>query len=150
MQTVSAPMTEDAIFRIYSMTKPLASVAAMILVEDGRLQLTDPVGKYLPGFDKMQVSLQEKTAEGGAYKNVPQERAMTVQDLLRHSAGLAYGEITQNAPVKEGLERAGVYRKDMDYEARGVTPAEQIERMASVPLAYQPGTTWHYSLAVDV
>src|SRR5436853_184459 len=84
------------------------------------------VGKYLPGFDKMQVSLQEKTAEAAAYKTVPQERAMTVQDLLRHSSGLAYGEITQNAPVKEGLEKAGVYRKDMDYEARGVTPKEQV------------------------
>jgi len=75
---------------------------------------------------------------------------MTVQDLLRHTSGLAYGEITQNTPVKEGLERAGVYRKDMDYEARGVTPAEEIERMAGVPLAFQPGTTWHYSLSVDI
>jgi CubicO group peptidase (beta-lactamase class C family) len=75
---------------------------------------------------------------------------MTVQDLLRHTSGLAYGEITQNAPVKEGLERAGVYRKEMDYEARGVTPQEEIERLATVPLAYQPGTTWNYSLSVDV
>lgn len=75
---------------------------------------------------------------------------MTVQDLLRHTAGLAYGEITQNAPVKEGLERAGVYRKDMDYEARAVTPQEQVERVVTVPLAFHPGTTWHYSLSVDI
>src|SRR5678815_4767768 len=99
---------------IYSMTKPLVSVAAMMLVEDGRIQLTDPVGKYLPGFDKMQVSVGTKTPEGMSYANVPAERPMTVQDLLRHTSGLAYGEITQNAPVKEGLEKAGVYRKDMD------------------------------------
>jgi len=150
MQTATKPMTTDAIFRIYSMTKPLASVAAMMLVEDGTLQLTDPVGKFLPGFDKMQVSVATKTAEGQAYNMVPAERAMTVQDLLRHTSGLAYGEITQNAPVKEGLERAGAYRKDMDYEARGLTPREETERLASVPLAFQPGTTWNYSLSVDV
>jgi CubicO group peptidase (beta-lactamase class C family) len=150
MQTASAPMKTDTIFRIYSMTKPLASVAAMMLVEDGRIQLTDPVGKWLPGFDKMQVSSQSKTPEGTAYNMVAQDRPMTVQDLLRHTSGLAYGEITQNAPVKEGLERAGVYRKDLDYESRGVTPAEQIEAVAKVPLAFQPATTWHYSLSVDI
>jgi CubicO group peptidase (beta-lactamase class C family) len=108
------------------------------------------VGKFLPGFDKMQVSVATKTAEGQAYNNVPAERAMTVQDLLRHTSGLAYGEITQNAPVKDGLERAGLYRKDIDFEARGATPKEEIERLASVPLAYQPGTTWNYSLSTDV
>jgi CubicO group peptidase (beta-lactamase class C family) len=151
MQTASAKMTPEAIFRIYSMTKPLASVAAMMLVEDGVVQLTDPVSKYLPGFDKLQVSVPSKDAAGNTtYALVPQERQMTVHDLLRHTSGLAYGEITQNMPVKEGLEKIGVYRKDMDYEARNVTPAEQIEKMAGVPLAFQPGTIWHYSLSVDV
>src|ERR1043166_1189394 len=150
MQTASKPMTADAIFRIYSMTKPLVSVAAMMLVEDGTLQLTDPVGKFLPGFDKMQVSVATKSPEGTTYNSVPAERAMTVQDLLRHTSGLAYGEITQNAPVKDGLERAGLYRKDLDYEARGITPKEEVERLATVPLADQPGTTWNYSVSVDV
>lgn len=150
MQTADKAMQQDTMFRIYSMTKPLVSVAAMMLVEDGRMQLTDPVGKFLPGFDKMQVSVGTKTAEGTAYNTVAAERPMTVQDLLRHTAGLAYGEITQNTPVKEGLERAGVYRKDLDYEARGMTPAEQVERLVKVPLAFHPGTTWHYSLASDV
>ncbi|HEX2332685.1 MAG TPA: serine hydrolase domain-containing protein [Burkholderiales bacterium] len=150
MQTADAPMRPDTVFRIYSMTKPLVSVAAMILVEDGRIQLTDPVGKFLQGFDKMQVSVASKAAEGTAYNMVAAERPMTVQDLLRHTAGLAYGEITQNAPVKEGLEKAGVYRKDLDYEARGMTASEQVERLVKVPLAFHPGTTWHYSLASDV
>src|SRR5437899_12476762 len=151
MQTVSAKMTPDSIFRIYSMTKPLVSVAAMMLVEDGVVQLTDPVSKYLPGFDKLQVSVPSKDAAGNtSYTLVPQERQMTVQDLLRHTSGLAYGEITQNAPVKDGLERIGVYRKDMDYEARNLAPAEQIEKMATVPLAFQPSTTWHYSLSTDM
>jgi len=151
MQTTSAKMTPEAIFRIYSMTKPLVSVAAMMLVEDGVVQLTDPVSKYLPGFDKLQVSVPSKDAAGNTtYTLVPQERQMTVQDLLRHTSGLAYGEITQNAPVKEGLERIGVYRKDMDYEARNLAPAEQIEKMATVPLAFHPSTTWNYSLSVDM
>src|SRR5216684_8690132 len=150
MQSASVPMSEDTIFRVYSMTKPLVSVAAMMLVEDGRIQLADPVGKFLPGFDKMRVSVPVKSTDAPAYDIVAAERAMTVQDLLRHTSGLAYGEITQNTPVKEGLERAGVYRKDMDYEARNVTPDEEIAKMATVPLAFQPGTTWNYSLSTDM
>ena len=151
MQTVSTKMAPEAVFRIYSMTKPFVSVAAMMLVEDGVIQLTDPVSKYLPGFDKLQVSVPTKDAAGNiTYALVPQERQMTVQDLLRHTSGLAYGEITTNAPVKEGLERIGVYRKDMDYEARNLMPPEQIEKMATVPLAFQPSTTWHYSLSSDM
>src|SRR4029077_7050750 len=85
------PMRTDAIFRIYSMTKPIVSVAAMILVEDGKLQLTDPVSKWLPAFKDAKV-----TTDGG---EVAAQRAMTVQDLLRHTAGLPYGELTQNAAV---------------------------------------------------
>ena len=151
MQTASVKMTPEAIFRIYSMTKPLVSVAAMMLVEDGVVQLTDPVSKYLPGFDKLQVSVAAKDASGSTtYALVPQERQMTVQDLLRHTSGLAYGEITQNAPVKEGLEKAGLYRKEMDFDARNVTPDEQIAKMATVPLAFQPGTSWNYSVSTDM
>ena len=151
MQTASAKMTPAAIFRIYSMTKPLVSGAAMMLVEDGTIQLTDPVSKYLPGFDKLQVSVATKNDAGAmTYTMVPQERQMTVQDLLRHTSGLAYGEITQNAPVKEGLERAGAYRKDLDFDARNVTPDEEIAGMAKAPLAFQPGTTWNYSVSTDM
>src|SRR3989454_5216158 len=134
MQTASAKMTPEAIFRIYSMTKPLVSVAAMMLVEDGVVQLTDPVSKYLSGFDKLQVSVPSKDAAGNTtYTLGPQERQMTVQDLLRHTSGLAYGEITQNAPVKEGLERIGVDRNGTCYERRNLAPAGQIEKMARAP-----------------
>jgi CubicO group peptidase (beta-lactamase class C family) len=152
MQTPAAKMTPESIFRVYSMTKPLVSVAAMMLVEDGVIELTDPVGKFLPGFDKLRVSVPVRDGEGKTvnYNIVPQERQMTVQDLLRHTSGLAYGEITPNAPVKEGLEKAGVYRPDMDFDARQLTPDEQIEKMAAVPLAFQPGTTWNYSLSSDM
>jgi len=151
MQTASTKMTTGSVFRIYSMTKPLVSVAAMMLVEDGTIQLTDPVSKYLPGFDKLQVSVPQKNDAGQTtYTLVPQERQMTVQDLLRHTSGLAYGEITQNAPVKEGLQKIGVYYPDFDFNARNLAPADQIAKMATVPLAFQPGTTWHYSLASDM
>ena len=137
------PMRLDTIFRIYSMTKPMASVAAMILVEDGVLQLTDPVSKWLPGFKDMKVS----TANG----DVPAQRPMTVQDLLRHTAGLTYGELTANAAVKEALAQAGLFKPGViDFDIRDMTAAEQVERLAKIPLIHQPGTTWEYSLASDV
>ncbi|HZP92138.1 MAG TPA: serine hydrolase domain-containing protein [Burkholderiales bacterium] len=146
------PMTKDAIFRIYSMTKPLVSVAAMMLVEDGKIQLTDPVSKFLPAMKNLQVSVAKADPEFAktTYTLVPAEREPTVQDLLRHTAGLAYGEITQNAPVKEAYAKAGVYKPSIDYDARDLTPAEEVERMAKAPLAHQPGTVWEYSLAVDM
>jgi CubicO group peptidase (beta-lactamase class C family) len=148
----SKPMTRDTIFRIYSMTKPIASVAAMMLVEEGKIQLTDPVGKFLPGFDKMTVSVPsiDPVSSRVTYNMVPAAKPMTVQDLLRHTSGLAYGEITQNAPVKEAYAKAGVFKPTLDYDSRDLTSAEQSERLAKVPLAQQPGTIWEYSLSVDV
>src|SRR5713226_3950945 len=88
-------MKLDSIFRIYSMTKPMVSVAAMMLVEDGKIQLTDPVSKFLPAFKSQRVSVARADAEFAriTYTNVAAEREMTVQDLLRHTSGLAYGEI---------------------------------------------------------
>jgi CubicO group peptidase (beta-lactamase class C family) len=89
MQTPSAKMTEDSIFRIYSMTKPLVSVAAMMLVEDGTIQLTDPVSKFLPAFGKLQVSVAGKDSSGNAtYSLVAAERPMTVQDCCGTARGL--------------------------------------------------------------
>src|SRR5258706_8180911 len=85
-----------------------------------------------------------------AYAQMAADREMTVQDLLRHTAGLAYGEITQNAPVKEALGKAGLYKSSIDYDARDLAPAEEVERLAKVPLAHQPGTVWEYSHASDV
>jgi CubicO group peptidase (beta-lactamase class C family) len=140
-----APMTKDAIFRLYSMTKPFASVAAMMLVEDGRILLSDPVSKYIPKLANLQVSVPRFDPETGkaVYALVPADREMTIQDLLRHTSGLVYGGFTSHAKVKElySVER-------VDWN--NVTPAEQIERLAKVPLAHQPGTAWEYSLSTDV
>ena len=150
-RATEAQMQKDSVFRIYSMTKPMVSVAAMILMEEGRLQLTDPVSKYLPEFGNAQVSVAKADVYGKVgYALVPAERQATVQDLLRHTAGLAYGELTGNASIKEALSKSGIYKPSFDFEARDMTPAEQVERLGKVPLVHQPGTTWEYSLASDV
>jgi len=148
----NAPMKNSAIFRMYSMTKPLASVVAMQLVEDGVIQLPDPISKYLPEFAKMQVSVPKKDESGRTiYEMVPAEQLITVQDLMRHTSGLAYGEITQNEPVKQGYAQAGVYKPGViEYDCRDMTPAQQVSGVAKTPLAHQPGTTWEYSLAADI
>ena len=141
------PMTQDAIFRIYSMTKPLVSVAAMMLVEDGKLELTDSISKFLPAMKNMQVSVAKTDPEFAkvTYTLVSSQREITVQDLLRHTAGLAYANLSQNTPVKEAYAKAGV-----DEDPRGLTPAEEVERMSKTPLAHEPGTVWEYSLASDI
>lgn len=139
----SDPMRADSIFRIYSMTKPLVSVAAMLLVEDGVVQLADPVSKYIPSMKDVKVA--------GESADVAPTRAPTVQDLLRHTAGLAYGEITRNEKVRAGLASAGLAKPGViDFDARDMTGAEQSERIGKVPLLHQPGTTWEYSLASDI
>ncbi len=127
------PMALDAIFRIYSMTKPLVSVAAMMLVEDGKIELTDPVSKFFPAFKGQQVSVARSDGEFArtTYTTVAAEREITVQDLLRHTAGLAYGEITLNTPVRDAYAKAGLYLAGVrDYDARDLTPAEEVERLA--------------------
>jgi len=139
----SDAMQLDTVFRVYSMTKPFVSVGAMMLVEDGVLQLGDPVAKWLPAFKDVKVS----TPAG----DVAAARPMTVQDLLRHTAGLPYGELTQNAAVKDALTRAGLYKPGViDFDVRDLTPSDEVERLAKIPLLHQPGTTWEYSLATDV
>jgi len=139
-----APMTRDAIFRIYSMTKPVTSVAIMMLQEEGRLVLNDPVSKFLPQLTKLQVAVEKKDASGQpTLELVPAQREITIHDLLRHTSGFTYGGRTTNLTVKEAYAREGV-------DARDLTNAELVDRFAKVPLAHQPGTAWEYSRSVDV
>ena len=148
----SQPMTSDTIFRIYSMTKPLVSVAAMMLVEDGALQLTDPVSKFLPSMKSRQVSVARVDAEFAktSYTLIPARRDMTVQDLLRHTAGLIYGEISKNEPVKAAYAKGGLYTTTTNFDIRGLTPRKQVAAFAQAPLAHHPGSVWEYSLASDM
>jgi CubicO group peptidase (beta-lactamase class C family) len=144
-RAIGDPMPKDAIFRLYSMTKPFTSVAAMMLMEEGKFLLTDPVSKFLPQLAKREVNTQHLDPATGkiTYVLVPVDREMTIQDLLRHTSGLVYGGFTPNARIKELYAKEGVTWDD-------VTPNEQIQRLAKVPLAHQPGTTWEYSVSTDV
>jgi len=137
-----APMTKDAIFRIYSMTKPITSVAVMMLVEEGRIALGDPVAKYLPQIAGMKVGVEQPGTDGKpALELVAPRRPMTVQDLLRHTSGLTYGVFGTGLVKKQYLEA-----KLFDYGSN----AEFVDRLAKLPLANQPGTTWDYSHSTDV
>jgi CubicO group peptidase (beta-lactamase class C family) len=131
-------MTKDAIFRIYSMTKPITSVAAMMLWEQGRFLLSDPVTEYLPEFSDLEVAAER----GGQIERVPAERAVTVQDLLRHTSGLTY-EFRGSGPVHKMYMSAKIY-------SRAQSSADQVATLGRMPLLFQPGTRWEYGRSTDV
>src|SRR6266481_8450048 len=136
-KTASAPMPPDAIFRIASMTKPLVSVATMMLYEEGRLFLTDPVSKYIPQLANRQVGVEKRAPVTGktVFYTVPAESEMTIQDLLRHTSGFTYGNRGTTHVHK-------LYEGGTSGLSRELTPPEFIERLARRPLLNQPGTTW--------
>lgn len=137
------PMSKDGIFRIYSMTKPIVTVAAMMLFEDGKLGLNDPVAKYIPAFKDVKVGEEKPGPDGKAtLELVASKRAMTVQDLMRHTSGLTYG-FFGTGEVKKAYLEAGLGAGDPDNAAF-------IEQLARLPLFAQPGTMWEYSYATDV
>ncbi len=148
----NAPMKQDSIFRIYSMTKPMVSTALMMLVEDGKVQLTDPVSKFLPSFKGPMVSVPtfDPVFNGISYKLVAANREPTIQDLLRHTSGIAYGELTKNTLVRDAYIKAGVFKPTLDFDARELSGAAMADGLGKAPLAQQPGTYWEYSLSVDV
>jgi len=134
------PLSADTIFRIYSMTKPIISVAFMMLYEEGRFQLVDPVAKYLPAFGKLRV-LTGTTIS--AAQEVDLVRPITLRDLLTHTAGLT-SNFLEDSPVSELYRRAHL-ASDADRSLEAM-----IAELARLPLAYQPGTKWHYSMSTDV
>ena len=133
-------MSQDAVFRIYSMTKPITGIALMMLYEEGRFDLDDPVSKYLPSFANQRVF--SGVNEDGSLKTVPAERQSTIRDLLTHTSGLTYG-VFGNTPVDQLYGKAGVFDPKL-------TLADQTEKLGKLPLLYQPGAAWVYSLSVDV
>ena len=136
-------MTNDTIFRIASMTKPIVTLAAMMLMEEGKLTLADKVSMYIPAFAETKVAVQKKNADGTVEQVLePQFRPMTVHDLMRHTSGLTYGVAGAN-PVKQSY-------LDMKVNDRGQTNAEMADKLAKLALLYQPGTTWEYSMSTDV
>ena len=142
--STKAPMTKDAIFRIYSMSKPITTVAAMMLFEDGKIALADPIARYLPQFRQMKVAVEKPDPAGGksTIEMVPARRQITIEDLMRHTSGITYG-FFGNTPVKKMYNEAGVLKGDYTNE-------EFADRIAKLPLSYQPGTTWDYSHSTDI
>ncbi len=136
----AVPLGDDAIFRIYSMTKSITCTALMILYEKGRFQLDDPVSKYLPAFERMKVL---ETGVDGQYTQVDASVPITIHHLLTHTAGLTY-DFLEESPVCDMYRQARLFnRADRSLE-------ELVSELARLPLAFQPGSIWHYSMAMDV
>jgi CubicO group peptidase (beta-lactamase class C family) len=138
------PMKTDAVFRLFSMTKPVASVAAMTLAEEGKIDLMAPVAQYLPEFKDVKVGVEKADpATGKATLELEAPlRPMTVQDLLRHTSGLVYGGFG-NTLMHQAYNKANL-------EGSGQTLAELVTKISKLPLANQPGRTWEYGMSVDV
>jgi CubicO group peptidase (beta-lactamase class C family) len=138
-----APMTKDSIFRIYSMSKAITSVAVMMLVDDGKIALSDPLSKYIPAFADVRVSVEKKDESGKpVLATEPLARPITIEDLLRHTSGITYGFYGDSAIRKLYLS-SGLFEGDFDN-------AQFVERLAKLPLAEQPETLWDYGHSVDV
>ncbi len=144
-RTRDAPMTRDAIFRLGSMTKPITIAAAMMLVEEGRLSLADPISNYLPQFADMQVGVELKDPATGqaSLRLVPAAREICIEDLMRHTSGFTYEALGVGPKVKEMYRDAGIGSRDE-------TNADMVTKLARLPLMYQPGTVWEYGRSVDV
>jgi|SRR5215471_18209492 len=137
------PMKPDSIFRIASMTKPIVSVAVMMLAEEGKLLISDPAAKFLPELKDLKVGVEKRGADGKVELVLePAKREMTIHDLLRHTAGLTYGQFDRTV-VDEMVMKAGVLSRDQ-------TLADMVAKLGKLPLKHQPGTTWDYSVATDV
>jgi CubicO group peptidase (beta-lactamase class C family) len=140
----NVPMPKDAIFSIASMTKPMTTVGAMMLHEEAKLMLMDPVGKYFPQLMNNRVAVMRKDSTGAeVIDSVPARRPMTIQDLMRHTAGISYGGRGNTALHKQ-------YPQSSNSSGRAFNANDFIDKLGSLPLFFHPGTTWDYSLSVDV
>ncbi len=135
---LGTPMRQDSIFRFYSMTKPIVSLAALMMVEEGRLMIGDPVSKYLPEFGRQKVAVMR----GNKLQLEPAWRDMTVHDLLRHTSGLTYEFLGDDAVHKQ--------YQAADLAARSRSNRDMCKVLAAIPLARQPGAVWQYSRSTDV
>jgi CubicO group peptidase (beta-lactamase class C family) len=136
-------MSADTIFRLYSMSKPITTVTAMMLVEEGKLALSDPVSKYIPGFAGMKVAVEKRGEDGKlAMTTEPLKRPVTIEDLMRHTAGLPYGYYGGGL-VNKAYADSGLFNNDPSN-------AELVARLTALPLAEQPGTIWDYGHSTDV
>ena len=138
------PMAQDAVFRIYSMTKPVTSVGLMMLYEEGLFRLSDPVCWYLPEFEDVKVAVEETDPETGktTFKTVPVRRPIIIRDLLRHTSGITYSP-PAGTTLAEMYKEADLFNPDRTLE-------QMVKRLSGLPLLYQPGTYYEYGFSVDV
>jgi len=140
------PMAKDGIFRMASMTKAIVTVAAMMLVEQGVFKLNDPITQYLPELKDLKVEVSKTNSDGTvATEDVPANRAVTIQDLMRHTSGFFYSGAMKSNRLKEAYKQANIEASEQD-----ITGDEMLKRLGQIPLAHQPGTNFHYSISVDV
>ena len=150
----SDPMTPDSLFRVYSMTKPITGMAAMMLIDEGKLGLDQPLADILPKFAKMQVQV---TPDGSISELRPARNPITIRNLLTHTSGLGY-TIIQKGPIKKAYEDAGLVAGQVSripvpgLERGAAVPSLAVfaDRLATMPLVYEPGTTWSYSVGLDL
>jgi len=142
--TVSkAPMTDQTIFRLFSMTKAITAVVSMTLVQDGKIKLDDPVSKFIPSFANVKVGVEKKGADGTPTLDlVPPNRPMTVKDLMTHTSGVTYG-FYGDSLVRKAYKAADIYQGNFDL-------ADFAERIAKLPLHNQPGGLWQYGHSNDI
>lgn len=136
------PVEMDTIWRIYSMSKPITSVAVMQLAEKGKLDLDDPVSKYISEFKSLPVYDSNNKVKEGKLPTVPARREMTIRDLLRHTSGLTYG-FFGDSPVDKAYRRVGILTLDANLQ-------DMTTKLSRIPLLHQPGTRFHYSASTDV
>lgn len=138
----SLPLQTDTIFRIYSMTKPITSIALMMLYEEGHFQLNHPVSRYIPEFKELRVWV---SGEEGSYETKECDREMTIRDLMTHTSGLTYGFMYANA-IDAHYRSAGIG----GAATVGMTLKEMVTKLADIPLLFSPGEHWNYSVSTDV
>jgi len=147
-----APMQKDSIFRIYSMTKPITGVAVLMLMEEGKLRLSDPISKYLPALKNPKVTVETVDAQGRrTVSTVPANREITIQDLLRHTSGITYG--AGKSAAEQAMRDAGIgiqLGSDKEPLATRMTDQQLVEELGKLPLMFQPGTSWEYGRSIDV
>ena len=142
----SKPIANDSLFRLASMTKPIVSVAAMMLIERGTMKLNDPISTWLPELKDMKVETQVTGNDGKVTtEDVAAARPIFVHDLLRHTAGFVYAGSTKSARIKEAYEKGNIEARETD-----ISGDDMLKALGQIPLAHQPGTFWEYSIAVDV
>jgi CubicO group peptidase (beta-lactamase class C family) len=139
-------VTEDTVWRIYSMTKPVTSVVIMDLIEEGKLALTDPAAKYIPALGQMRVA---SVGEDGVPIYTEQARPMTIEDLLLHRSGLAYGIFGGN-PIEDAYIASEIFGRQNTPEGRLESLETKVNKLGALPLVAQPGAAWYYSLSIDV